>query len=114
MATNDSAAWQITSRPVAATTSAGSVRVSSGSTSARLARMRRYLTGKRAVPDERVVTTDGGYREEAVTEFWVAPPGAAPPAPVPIIDPSDVEFTDRRPRRQRTKQARARKSSRSE
>lgn len=85
-----------------------------GDARARLARMRRYLVGKRGVAAGRIVTLDGGYREEAAAELWAVPAGSTPPAPTPIIDPSEVEFTAQKPRRGRRNQARARTSSRSE
>lgn len=85
-----------------------------GEARAVLARLRRYLAGKRGVADERIVTVEGGYREEVTTELWDVPAGGTPPVPTPTIDPGDVEFTDRMPRRQRGKQARARRSSGSE
>lgn len=81
-----------------------------GDARARLVRMRRYLVGKRGIPDGRIVTLDGGYREGASADLIIQPPGAAPPAPVPTIDPSAVEFTDRPPGRRRGGRARAKRS----
>lgn len=82
-----------------------------GDARARLERMRRHLVGKRGLPEGRIVSIDGGYREEAATEFWFVPVEAAPPAPTPTLDPGVVEFTDRRPGRRRAKQPRVRRSS---
>jgi hypothetical protein len=38
----------------------------------------------------RITTIDGGFRETAITELWIVPPGAQPPLPTPTIRPEDV------------------------
>lgn len=38
----------------------------------------------------RIQTIDGGFRETAITELWIVPPGAQPPRPTPTIAPEDV------------------------
>ncbi|MBV8857759.1 MAG: hypothetical protein JOZ02_12560, partial [Acidobacteria bacterium] len=47
---------------------------------------------------DRIVTVDGGYREELTVELWVVPSGATPPAASPTVDPSEVKPA-RAPRR---------------
>ena len=37
-----------------------------------------------------ITAIDGGFREKAVTEFWIVPPGAEPPKPKPTIQPDNV------------------------
>ena len=39
----------------------------------------------------RLVTVDGGYREESAVELWIAPSGSTPPAASPTVDPSEVK-----------------------
>jgi len=39
---------------------------------------------------KRITTIDGGFRETAITELWIVPPGAQPPHPTPTIRPEDV------------------------
>jgi len=45
-----------------------------------------------AVDWERVVTVDGGYREENMIEVYLVPPGAPAPAPRPTLRPDQVTF----------------------
>lgn len=39
---------------------------------------------------KRITTIDGGFRERAITELWIVPPGAQPPEPTPTVRPEDV------------------------
>ncbi|HEY0097859.1 MAG TPA: hypothetical protein VGB76_02795 [Pyrinomonadaceae bacterium] len=41
---------------------------------------------------DRIVLIDGGYREEQMVELYLVPPGAAPPAPRPTLQPAQVTF----------------------
>lgn len=70
-----------------------------GEASRRIERAKKYLTSVRAVPAERVVTIDGGHREELSVELWVAPKGVSPPQAVPTVDPKDVIFIQPAPKR---------------
>ena len=38
----------------------------------------------------RIEAIDGGFRETAVTELWIVPPGASPPKLTPTVKPEDV------------------------
>lgn len=39
---------------------------------------------------KRITTIDGGFREIAITELWIVPPGAQPPEPTPTVRSEDV------------------------
>lgn len=63
-----------------------------------------YVSAVRSIDAARIVTVDGGFREELTVELWVAPPGLTPPQPSPTVDRSEVRFVkDRAKRRARTK-----------
>jgi hypothetical protein len=66
---------------------------------------RDYLVNTRGIEAGRLVTIDGGFREEATTELWIVPTGAQPPTASPNVDPSEVQTTRPRPttRRRRTR-----------
>ncbi len=57
-----------------------------------------YLVNSRGIDPGRLVTVDGGFREEATTELWLVPSGATPPTASPNVDASEVQTT-RPPRR---------------
>jgi len=57
-----------------------------------------YLVNSRGIDPGRLVTVDGGFREEATTELWLVPGGATPPTASPNVDASEVQTT-RPPRR---------------
>jgi hypothetical protein len=63
-----------------------------GEASRRIERAKRYLVTVRGIPSERIVTIDGGYREELRVELWALPKDVTPPAPSPTVDPTEVEF----------------------
>lgn len=66
-----------------------------GEASRRIERAKKYLTAVRAVPAERVVTMDAGYREYLTVELMVGMKGATPPAPSPTVDPREVVIIKR-------------------
>lgn len=45
----------------------------------RLARMKELLIRKYKIFSERIITIDGGLREDFSVELWIIPPGAEPP-----------------------------------
>ena len=47
----------------------------------------------------RLVTLDGGYREDLTVELWVLPSGSTPPQPSPTVDPGEVRFIKAAPKR---------------
>ena len=68
----------------------------------RCERAKNYISGYRGIPAERILTLDGGYREELTVVLWAIPPGVTPPQPSPTVDPREVRFVrgkaKRRPR----------------
>jgi hypothetical protein len=62
---------------------------------ARAARMRYWLTRMRRLPARRIITIDGGYREEQTSELWMSPPGDPAPAPTPTVKVEEVRFKGR-------------------
>jgi hypothetical protein len=55
-------------------------------------RAKKYLTTVRGVPADRIVTIDGGYREELTVELRIRGKDMQPPQPSPTVDPNEVEF----------------------
>ncbi len=77
-----------------------------GEAQARCDRAKNYLVTSRGLSADRIVTVDGGFREDLTVELWVVPQGAQPPAASPTVDPSEVRTTPcpappRSPRRRR-------------
>jgi PKD domain len=62
---------------------------------------RDYLVNTRGIDAGRLVTIDGGFREEATTELYLCPAGATPPTASPTVDPSEVQTTRPPSRRRR-------------
>jgi hypothetical protein len=52
----------------------------------------RTVAIKAGIPGDRLVTVDGGYREQAAFEFWLVPIGAEAPAPTPSLNARDIVF----------------------
>jgi hypothetical protein len=73
-----------------------------GEAQKRCDRAKDYLVTTRGIDSSRIVTVDGGYREDLTVELWVVPSGATPPAASPTVDPSEVKATPApRPARRR-------------
>lgn len=62
---------------------------------------RDYLVNNRQIEAGRLVTLDGGFKEEATTELWIVPTGATPPTASPSVDPSEVRTSRPASRRRR-------------
>ena len=60
-----------------------------------------YLKGVGGIDAARVITVDGGFREEVTVELWAPPAGATLPAAAPTVDPSEVKIIKDPPRRRR-------------
>ncbi|HEY0322400.1 MAG TPA: hypothetical protein VGC66_15695 [Pyrinomonadaceae bacterium] len=74
-----------------------------GEAQARADRAKDYMVNTRGVDPGRLVTVDGGYREDLTVELWIVPTGAVPPTASPTLQQSDVTIitggTGRRRRR---------------
>ena len=68
-----------------------------GEARARCERAREYISKVRGVAPERLVTVDGGFREDLSVFMWVVPPGATPPSPIPTVDASEVKIVKPKP-----------------
>jgi hypothetical protein len=66
-----------------------------------LARAKDYLVVKRVVDPTRIVTINGGYREEDCVELWVVPRGALAPQATPTVQPGDAKPGAETPKRKR-------------
>ncbi|PYS92651.1 MAG: hypothetical protein DMF64_08210 [Acidobacteria bacterium] len=62
-----------------------------GEGQARADRAKDYLVNSRGIDAGRLVTVDGGYKEEPTTELWIVPSGATPPTASPTVDVSEVK-----------------------
>ncbi|MFL6256774.1 MAG: hypothetical protein ACJ74T_17350 [Pyrinomonadaceae bacterium] len=62
-----------------------------GEAQRRCDRAKNYLVSTRGIDAARIVTVDGGFREELTVELWVVPSGANPPQSTPSVDPSEVK-----------------------
>jgi hypothetical protein len=62
-----------------------------------LARAKDYLVQKRGVDQARIVTLNGGFREEDCVELWVVPRGAQPPPATPTVQAGEVRPAPAKP-----------------
>lgn len=51
-----------------------------------------YLVNERGIEARRIVTIDGGHREEFTIDLFLVPRGAAGPTPTPTVDPREVQI----------------------
>jgi hypothetical protein len=74
-----------------------------GEAQARADRAKDYLVNTRGIDAGRIVTVDGGCREELVVELWIVPSGAAAPTPsnTATVDPCPACKKKATPRRRR-------------
>ncbi|MET0648594.1 MAG: hypothetical protein ABW208_18435 [Pyrinomonadaceae bacterium] len=70
----------------------GGRRARRGEAARRIARAKRYLMMVRGIPASRLVTIDGGHREELTVELKIRHNSLPPPESVPTVDPSEVKF----------------------
>lgn len=63
-----------------------------GEAKMRAERIRNYLTRKQGIKPERAKITDGGYREDATVELWLAPVGIEGPTASPTVDADQVQI----------------------
>jgi hypothetical protein len=62
-----------------------------GEAQRRCDRAKDYLVTTRGITADRIVTVDGGFREDLTVELWIVPSGATPPQSTPTVDPSEVQ-----------------------
>ena len=55
-----------------------------------LTRARDYLINNRGISPSRIVTLNGGFREDDSVELWIVPSGATAPRPSPTVQAGDV------------------------
>ncbi|HVF42722.1 MAG TPA: hypothetical protein VM936_06920 [Pyrinomonadaceae bacterium] len=67
----------------------------------RCERAKDYISRVRGIGGERILTADGGFKENLTVVLWVVPSGATPPQPAPTVDPSEVTILKRKPARKR-------------
>ena len=85
-----------------------------GEAQARANFARDYLVTTRGIDASRIVTVDGGFREEASTELWLVPQGATPPTASPTLQPGDVQTIRTPARRRGTRRGTTRRRGRGE
>ena len=70
----------------------GGQRACTGEAQVRVLRAKNHLVGKRGIPSSRVVSIDGGYRDEQMVEVWLLPREIGEPTPTPTVDKSEVQL----------------------
>jgi hypothetical protein len=73
---------------------------------ARANRAKDYLVNTRQIDSGRIVTVDGGHREDLTVELWIVPRGADAPAASPTVDASEVQIIGGRATRRRSRRGR--------
>lgn len=58
----------------------------------RLVRAKNYMVKNRGLAASRIVTRNGGYREDFTVEMYVIPRGIEPPSPIPLVAPKEIRF----------------------
>jgi hypothetical protein len=79
----------------------GGRRGRAGEAQRRADRAKDYLVNTRGIDPSRIVTVDGGFREDLTVELWIVPSGATAPANSPTVDPSEVQVIQPRRGRRR-------------
>jgi len=51
-------------------------------------RAKNYIVDQRGIAGDRIITVDGGFRQEEITELYIVPQGAMVPSAQPTVDPS--------------------------
>lgn len=67
-------------------------RACAGEAQARAERDKNYLVKTRNIESARIVTVDGGYREELTVELFIGAKGGAAPISSPTVCPSEVQI----------------------
>jgi hypothetical protein len=69
----------------------GGHRARRGEAMARGERAKKYLVNRRGFDSGRIITVDGGFRENLTVVLWILPPNMKPPID-PTVNPSEVQF----------------------
>ncbi len=64
-----------------------------------LTRAQDYMVQKRGVDGARLVTLNGGYREEDCVELWIVPQGAKPPQATPTVQAGEARPAPDKPKK---------------
>jgi len=67
-----------------------------GEAERRCDRAREYVSNTRGIAADRVVTADGGFKENLTVVVWLVPSGATLPEASPTVDPSEVTTLKRK------------------
>lgn len=67
-------------------------RARAGEAQARAERAKNYLVNMRSIESARIITMDGGYRDELTVELFAGAKGGAAPIASPTVCPSEVQI----------------------
>lgn len=70
-----------------------------GEAQRRCDRARDYISNRRSIEGSRIITVNGGFKEDLTVELWIEPLGVMPPTPSPTVDPGEVTILKRKPAR---------------
>lgn len=68
-----------------------------GAARRRCERAKDYISNVRGIDADRILTEDGGFKEDLTVTLWLLPSGATRPQPNPTVDPSGVKIIKPRP-----------------
>jgi len=67
-----------------------------GEAQRRCDRARDYVSNVRGIDADRIVTADGGFKENLTVVLWLVPSGATLPEATPTVNPADVTILKRK------------------
>lgn len=70
-------------------------RACAGEARTRAAWAKHYLVNEQEVPARRIITIDGGYREQRRLEMWIRPKKVEPPDNHSTVRPNEVRIVER-------------------
>lgn len=70
----------------------GGRRARAGEAQIRAERAKSYVVNKRGIEAGRIVTVDGGHREDLEVELYALPRDTPAPTPAPTVAPSEVQI----------------------
>jgi hypothetical protein len=70
----------------------GGLRARIGEAKTRAQRARNYLVNTHGLKAARIITIEGGYREEFTIELWIRPSGFGVPIATPTVQPRNVKI----------------------